>query len=251
MSELTADLAAVQERIAAAAARAGRDAREVTLVAVSKTHPLEKLVQSYQVGVRDFGENRSDELARKVAAFSEWQQSHGDSEPARWHFIGHVQSRQVGSILASRPALIHSVDSIKLAERIDRLARRDDFSEVNVLLQCDISGETSKSGFPLHNWVKEEKQLTQFLRAVEQMAALKKVKIVGLMTMAPYSDEAERSRPFFQSLAALRTQLQANFSELAWDHLSMGMTNDFEVGIEEGATIVRIGRAIFGERHYA
>lgn len=250
MSDLTANLASVQKRIAMAAARAGRKAADVTLVAVSKTHPLEMIIKAYQAGVRNFGENRSEELQSKAAAFTEWQQTQNVVEPVQWHFIGHVQSRQVGSLLESQPTLIHSVDSIKLAGRIDRLAQREKYPKVNVLLQCNVSGEASKSGFPLYNWARELRQLTDFLHVVEQMAALEKVNIVGLMTMAPYSDEAETSRPFFQSLATLKAKLNESVPQLEWPHLSMGMTNDFEVGIEEGATIIRVGRAIFGERNY-
>ncbi|MCB0211249.1 MAG: YggS family pyridoxal phosphate-dependent enzyme [Anaerolineae bacterium] len=250
MSELTANLLSVQKRIAAAAAREGRKAEDVTLVAVSKTHPLEMIIEAYQAGLRHFGENRNEELLDKRTAFAQWQSSHQVIEPIQWHFIGHVQSRQVASILESRPALLHSVDSIKLAERIDRLAQRENLPKVNILLQCNISGEERKSGFSLQEWKTAPHQLTDFLHAIEQMAALENVSIVGLMTMAPYFDEAEASRPFFQSLATLNERLKESIPQLEWRHLSMGMTNDFEVGIEEGATIVRVGRAIFGERQY-
>ena len=250
MSELSANLSSIQKRIATAAGRAGRKAEDVTLVAVSKTHPLEVIIEAYQAGLRHFGENRSEELAHKQTSFAEWQSSQDVADPVLWHFIGHIQSRQAGSILESQPALLHSVDSIKLAERLDRLARRENLPRVDVLLQCNISGEERKSGYPLHEWNTNSQQLTDFLHTVQSMATLEKVNVVGLMTMAPYSDEAEASRPFFQSLAALNEHLKESIPQLAWRHLSMGMTNDFEVGIEEGATIVRVGRAIFGERQY-
>ena len=250
MSDFAANLASIQKRIAMATTRVGRKATDITLVAVSKTHSLETIIKAYQAGLRNFGENRSEELQNKLVVFREWQQTQESSEPVHWHFMGHIQSRQVGSILESQPNLLHSIDSVKLAERISRLAQRENLPRINVLLQCNVSGEASKSGFPLQNWATAQHQLTDFRQAVEQIAALEKVKIVGLMTMAPYSDKAEMSRPFFQSLAALKTDLEEVFPQLEWPHLSMGMTNDFEVGIEEGATIIRVGRAIFGERNY-
>lgn len=250
MSNFAANLTSVQKRIAMAAARVGRKATDVTLVAVSKTHPLETIIKAYQAGIRHFGENRDQELQHKLAVFREWQHMQESIEPVHWHFMGHVQSRQVGSILESQPNLLHSVDSLKLAERINRIVQRENLPSINVLLQCNVSGEASKSGFPLQNWATAQYQLIDFRQTVEQIASLEKVKIVGLMTMAPYSDEAEMSRPFFQSLAGLKAKIEELYPNLEWPHLSMGMTNDFEVGIEEGATIVRVGRAIFGERHY-
>ncbi|MCB9078260.1 MAG: YggS family pyridoxal phosphate-dependent enzyme [Anaerolineaceae bacterium] len=236
--------------MAEAAERAGRNVADVTLVAVSKTHPLDVIIDAYQAGLHHFGENRSDEFQDKRTGFSKWLAVQAQAEPVYWHFIGHVQSRQAGLILDSQPALIHSVDSLKLAQRLDRLARSQDAPPVNVLLQCNVSGESSKSGFALHQWATDQRQLANFLNIIEQIAALEKITIAGLMTMAPYSDAAEDSRPVFRRLAALRSKLRETASHLAWPHLSMGMTNDFEVGIEEGATIIRVGRAIFGERNY-
>lgn len=250
MSELVSSLQSVQTRMAQAAERAGRNVAEVTLVAVTKTHPLDVVIDAYQAGLRHFGENRTDEFQAKQTDFSKWLAGQAQVEPVYWHFIGHVQSRQAGLILDSQPALIHSVDSLKLAQRLDRLAQSQGAPPVNVLLQCNVSGESSKSGFALHQWATDSRQLADFLNEVEQIAALEKVTIAGLMTMAPYSDEAEASRPFFRRLAALQSKLKETAPHLAGPHLSMGMTNDFEVGIEEGATIIRVGRAIFGERNY-
>ncbi|MCB0165246.1 MAG: YggS family pyridoxal phosphate-dependent enzyme [Anaerolineae bacterium] len=250
MSELISSLQSVQTRMAEAAARAGRNVNDVTLVAVTKTHPLDVVIEAYQAGLRHFGENRSDEFQQKRIKFSKWQAAQSQADPVHWHFIGHVQSRQAGLILENQPALIHSIDSLKLAQRLDRLAQEQDAPQINVLLQCNVSGESSKSGFALHQWSTSSHQLADFLTVVEQIAALEKITIAGLMTMAPYSDEAEPSRPYFKCLAALRSKLREVTPHLAWPHLSMGMTNDFEVGIEEGATIIRVGRAIFGERNY-
>ena len=250
MSELVSSLQSVQRRMAEAADRAGRNVADVTLVAVTKTHPLDVIIEAYQAGLRHFGENRSDEFQEKRTGFSEWQANLTQADPVYWHFIGHVQSRQAGLILENQPALIHSVDSLKLAQRLDRLAHSQDAPKVNVLLQCNVSGEAAKSGFALHQWSTARRQLADFLTIVEQIAALENITIAGLMTMAPYSEEAEASRPFFSRLAALRAKLREAVPHLTWPHLSMGMTNDFEVGIEEGATIIRVGRAIFGERYY-
>jgi pyridoxal phosphate enzyme (YggS family) len=164
-----------------------------------------------------------------------------------WHMIGHLQRRQVGQVLGHF-ALIHSVDSLRLAERINRLAERDDVPAVDVLLECNVSGEESKEGFDLNNWSIERAQLDAFLETVKQIGALDKITLRGLMTMAPFYNDPNDTRPTFQSLAALRRTLQSELPQFDWRQLSMGMTNDFEVAIEEGATIVRIGRAIFGER---
>ncbi|GAB4439431.1 MAG: YggS family pyridoxal phosphate-dependent enzyme [Anaerolineae bacterium] len=248
MSQIAANAAQVQARIAAAARRAGRSADEVTLVAVTKTHPLDVVVEAYQAGLRHFGENRAAEGGDKVAAFQHWLQSHSaDADSPHWHFIGHIQSRQAGGVLAGGYNLIHSVDSLKLAQRFNRLAAPNE-PPLNVLLQCNVSGEASKSGFELQRWQRDANQLRQFLADASQIEALEKVNIVGLMTMAFIADSPEETRPTFQSLAALRAALRREAPHINWQHLSMGMTDDFEVAIEEGATIVRVGRAIFGER---
>jgi pyridoxal phosphate enzyme (YggS family) len=142
--------------------------------------------------------------------------------------------------------LIHSIDSVKLAERLARL--NEDKPPVAILLQCNVSGEASKSGFELSRWRTDGAQLAQFLKVVGQIAGLPHLTIQGLMTMAPLVEAPEKARPTFQSLAALRERLQVELPQISWRHLSMGMTDDFEVAVEEGATIVRVGRAIFGER---
>lgn len=246
MHELTARLEALSQRIERAAQRSGRRAEEITLVAVSKTHPLQAVIEAHQAGLRHFGENRTAEGRAKAAGLAEWLAQQGGETPT-WHLIGHLQSRQVDEALGVY-GMIHSVDSLKLAERIQRLAERDNQPPVQVLLQCNVSGEESKSGFDLAQWQRDKAQLKAFLEAVAPMGHLNKIIIRGLMTMAPWYDDPAAARPTFQSLAALREILRQDMPQFDWAHLSMGMTDDFEIAIEEGATIVRVGRAIFGER---
>lgn len=246
MDELAARLEALYERIEGAAHRSGQRAEEITLVAVTKTHPLETVIEAYQAGLRHFGENRASEGRAKAAGLAEWLAQRGSETPT-WHLIGHLQSRQVDEALGVY-GMLHSVDSLKLAERIQRLAERDNQPPVQVLLQCNVSGEESKSGFDLARWQTDKVQLKAFLEAVAPMSHLNKIIIRGLMTIAPWYDDPEAARPTFHSLAALRDTLQQELPQFDWSHLSMGMTDDFEVAIEEGATIIRVGRAIFGER---
>ncbi len=250
MSNLAANIQAVSQRIEAAARRSGRDPAEITLVAVTKTHPVETVVEAYRAGLQHFGENRVEEGSQKLAGtaqkLADLPEDAGGKLPI-WHFIGHIQSRKVGQILGQYK-LLHSVDSLKLAQRINRLAQRDGFPPEEILLECNLSGETSKYGLSLNRWSTDKAQLAAFQEAIAQMATLDKVVVRGLMTMAPLSKDPEEARPIFQSLAALRATLQEKMAQISWQHLSMGMTDDFEVAIEEGATIIRVGRAIFGER---
>lgn len=246
MSELTARLEALYQRIERAVQRSGRRAEEITLVAVSKTHPLEAVIEAHQAGLRHFGENRATEGRAKAAGLAEWLAQQSGDAPT-WHLIGHLQSRQADEALGVY-GLIHSVDSLKLAERIHRLAERDGQPSVHILLQCNVSGEESKSGFDLARWQTDKTLFGSFLETIAQISRLNKIIIRGLMTMAPWYDDPEAARPTFQSLAALRDTLRQEMPQVDWAHLSMGMTNDFEVAIEEGATIIRVGRAIFGER---
>lgn len=246
MSQIGANIEAVYERMQAASRRAGRQVDEITLVAVTKTHPVETVIAGYQAGLRQFGENRVEEGIDKIAQMAGWLEA--GREPPAWHMIGHLQSRKAGDILGQFK-LTHSVDSLKLAERIDRLARRDDFPPVEILLEVNVSGEAAKYGFALNGWSSDPAQLETFIEDVTQLAALDKIVIRGLMTMAPLVEDPEEARPTFQSLASLRVRLRQELPHLDWSHLSMGMTDDFEVAIEEGATIIRVGRALFGERN--
>ena len=240
------NLADVQRRIQQAARRAGRDPAEVTLVGVTKLQPVEVMLAGYQAGLRHFGENRVEEMAAKIPAFLHAvtdMQTTLESRPVI-HLIGHLQSRKVAQAL-QYAQLIHSVDNFKLAERISRLTEQGGHRPAVVLLQGNISGEASKSGFEVTNWEQDETVLNCFLADVRAIAALSHIQVAGLMTMAPIVSEPEEARPYFRSLRALLSACRAAFPNLAWRHLSMGMTDDFEAAVEEGATLVRVGRAIF------
>jgi pyridoxal phosphate enzyme (YggS family) len=247
MSSIKINIEKVSERINAAAQRAGRATDEITLVAVSKTHPLDTVIEAYQAGLRHFGENRVQEGRDKVITMTDRLVKSPDLEPPTWHMIGHLQSRQVGDALGNF-GLLHSIDSLKLARRVNRLAERDNIPPVDILLECNVSGEAAKFGFTLDKWSSDKTQFAAFIKTVEDIAALERVNIRGLMTMAPLSQNPEETRPVFRHLAALRNILQKEIPQLEWQHLSMGMTDDFEVAIEEGATIIRVGRALFGPR---
>jgi pyridoxal phosphate enzyme (YggS family) len=246
VSSLAARIELLYQRISQAAERVGRRADDITLVAVTKTQPLETVIAAYQAGLRHLGENRVAEGREKAAGLAEWLARTG-GEPPSWHLIGHLQSRQVEEALGVYQ-FIHSVDSLKLAERIQRLAERDQQPPVEILLQCNVSGEAAKSGFTLDRWQTDPNQLGTFLETVVHLGGFDRIVMRGLMTMAPWFDNPEEARPTFQSLAALRTKLRRELPQFDWAHLSMGMTDDFEIAIEEGATLVRVGRAIFGER---
>ncbi len=222
----------VQGRIAGAAARAGRDPAAIALVAVSKTQPVEALIAAYELGVRHFGENRVEEAAGKIAAFRE---AIGDQSVV-FHMIGHVQSRKADEVAALFDR-VHSVDSVKLAARLSRFTAKP----LPILLEVNVSGEESKYG--LASARREE-----LFGAVEAIAPLPNLRLDGLMTMAPLVPDPELARPVFRALRELRAELETRYAALKLPHLSMGMTDDYEVAVEEGATLVRIGRAIFGER---
>lgn len=229
---LTSRLDEVEARIRAACKRAGRERTDVTLIAVSKTHPIEAIEVLAELGVRDFGESY----------VQEWQEKAGELEDGvRWHFIGGLQSNKA-RFVAGDVALIHSVDRKTL---VKALARRSD-EPVDVLLQVNISGEDSKGGV-------EPEALNDFYASVVAREALR---VRGVMGMAPYADDPEEARPYFRRLRELYEGLVA----YARDHapqraeelreISMGMSGDFEVAIEEGATLIRVGSALFGERNY-
>jgi pyridoxal phosphate enzyme (YggS family) len=247
--DIPANLTQVRERIQAAAGRAGRDPAEVTLVAVTKTHPVEVIQIAYQAGQRHFGENRVEEGRPKISAFYEWLVASAETAGRpTWHMIGHVQSRKAADALADYD-VIQSVDSLKLAERLNRLAERDGVEpRVPVLLECNVSGEASKYGFELSTWCEERDVRSGFFDVVRRIAKLPRLRLQGLMTMAPIVSDPEQARPVFVALRAVRDALVDEFPDVDWRHLSMGMTDDFEVAIEEGATIIRVGRAIFGPR---
>ena len=226
----------MRERIARAAQRAGRSPDEITLVAVSKGHPPEAVVEAYHLGVRDFGENRVEEAEPKIAAVREMLAAEGLGEDIRWHMIGHIQSRKARRAVAPY-VLVHSVDRLKIARRLDHFAGEIGRT-LPVLLEINVSGEPTKFGFSPED----------VLEVAGEILALPHLQVQGLMTMAPFVEDAEEVRPVFAALRRLRDELAQRYPQADWRHLSMGMTNDFEVAVEEGATIVRIGTAIFGRR---
>lgn len=233
---IRANLIRVRERIAAAAARAGRDPAEVGLVVVTKTHPPETVRAAYACGVRDVGENRVHEALEKQATLA-------DLTDLRWHMVGHVQRRKARDVVG-RFVLVHSVDSVRLAQELDKRAAMAGVPEVDVLLEVNVSGEPTKYGFRV---VAPEDE-GPFLEAVAQIIALPRLRVHGLMTMAPLVADPEGARPCFVALRRLRDRLTQEFPGEDWSQLSMGMSNDFEVAVEEGATLVRIGTAILGPR---
>jgi len=225
---IAANIAHVRATIAEAARRVGRQPEEITLVAVSKTMPLAWVQIAYNEGVTDFGENRVQDALPKIAALH--------PPGLRWHMIGHVQTNKAHKVAEAFDA-VQSVDSLHLAETLNRYA--DGRAQpLPILLQVNVSGETSKEGMT----PEETPALAR------QIAALPGLTVQGLMTIAPLAHSPEEARPTFRGLRRLREQLRQELPESAWLHLSMGMTDDYAIAIEEGATIVRVGRAIFGER---
>ncbi|MBO4288753.1 MAG: YggS family pyridoxal phosphate-dependent enzyme [Lachnospiraceae bacterium] len=235
----------VKARAAAACERAGRKPEEVTIVAVSKTKPLLMIEELAARGVRDFGENyvqeltaKADELAEKMGAAD--PAASAADHPVNWHFIGHLQTNKVRQVI-TRAKMIHSVDSVHLAQAISKEAEKRGIENVDVLIEINIGKEVTKSGIP-------EEEAEDLLR---QIVTLPHLTVRGLMSIAPFVDDPEDNRPHFKRLEILRKRLQAlDLPNAPMMELSMGMTGDFEVAIEEGATLVRVGTAIFGARDY-
>ena len=219
-------LQSVQEKIAAAAARAGRDTGDIELVAVSKTHPPESVREVLEAGQTLFGESKVQEARAKIPLLP---------GRARWHFIGHLQKNKIRHALPLFE-LFHGVDSLALAQDIQRIA--DEAGQhPRVLLEVNVAGESTKFGF----------SPDMLLSALPELMALDRLQIEGLMCIPPAGPDAEASRPFFQRLRALRDRLKSE-CDVSFPRLSMGMSGDFEIAIEEGATLVRVGTAIFGPR---
>lgn len=227
---LKENLAEVQSRVEQACKRAGRDVAEVTLIAVSKTKPVTDLQEIYNAGVRDFGENKVQEMCDKMEKMP---------KDINWHMIGHLQRNKVKYIVGN-VALIHSVDSYRLAEEINIQAKKKGIV-VPILVEVNIADETTKFGVS-----KEDA-----MELVRQIASLDALSIKGLMTIAPYVVEPEENRAYFRKIKELSVDIDnQNIDNVSMDILSMGMTGDFEVAIEEGATMVRVGTGIFGKRDY-
>jgi len=226
--QLAANIAAVRSAIADAAQRAGRDPATITLIAVSKTKPIELVGMAHRLGLTDFGENRVQEALTKISAF------HPDD--LRWHMIGQLQSNKAGKV-AEAFDWVHSVDSWHLACTLDQQAAKH-ARRLPVLLEVNVAGEESKAGIAP----------TDMPALARQIVELPNLDVRGLMTVAPLVADPEQVRPVFRALRELRDHLRDELPQCVWDQLSVGMTDDYPVAIEEGATIVRIGRAIFGER---
>ncbi|HOG12965.1 MAG TPA: YggS family pyridoxal phosphate-dependent enzyme [Smithellaceae bacterium] len=229
--EIKTNILNICERIAAAAIRAGRDPAGIRLMAVSKTVEPERIRQALDAGITLLGENYVQEAREKIPVVG---------RPAVWHMIGHLQTNKVKYVV-NLFDWIHSVDRLELARELDKRAGQRS-RRLNVLIEVNVSGEASKNGAAPG----------QVLELVRQISILPNVSVRGLMTMPPYSDDPENSRPCFIVLRQLRDEIvSAALPGISMDELSMGMTDDFEVAIEEGATIIRVGRAIFGERRYS
>ena len=220
----------IEKKVEQACIRAGRKKEDVTLIAVSKTKPISMIQELLPLGVRDFGENKVQELTEKEELLP---------RDIRWHMIGHLQRNKVKYVVG-KACMIHSVDSLRLAEEISKEALKKQIS-VPILVEVNVAGEESKFGVS----VQEAPSL------IEQICCLPGLQVKGLMTIAPYVEDPEENRIVFRNLRKLSVDIrEKNFDNVTMDILSMGMTGDYEVAIEEGATHVRVGTGIFGERNY-
>ena len=222
---LAQKFAEVKNQIKLAAEKVGRSADEIKLVAVSKTHPAEILLEAIESGANILGENKVQEAESKIEKIGR--------DKAEWHLIGHLQSNKVRKAVKLFD-WIHTLDAVELAERLERICIEENRANLNVLIQVDLANETTKNGIK----VEELPKLAEFLRDCEC------VKFKGLMTIPPFFEDAQKVRPFFRKLREIRDEIIPN------GELSMGMSHDFKIAIEEGATLVRVGTAIFGEREY-
>ena len=229
---IAANIALIEQRIAIAAGRSGRNVGDIALMAVTKTQPAERIREAYDAGHRLFGENRVQDFAAKAGALR-------DLQNAEWHMIGHLQTNKAAKT-AELFRAVDSVDSLKLAEKLDAAARQFGRS-LDVLIEINVGGEAAKSGV-----APDVSALEELLRAAPRLEALV---FRGLMTVPPFTDDPEGARPYFRKLRELRAAIAARkLPAVAMTQLSMGMSHDFEVAIEEGSTCVRVGTAIFGGR---
>ena len=230
----------VEDRVAEACARAHRDPAAVTLVGISKQKPASDVVCAIEAGLRHIGENRVEEGMSKIPQVMEAVHS-----SVTWHMVGHVQSRKAKHTIEYFD-VVHSIDSVRLARRFSRLAMHEG-QELKALLEINVSGEASKYGFEGYNWYRDVAVKERLLEAHNEIANLPNINVRGLMTMAPYGADESTNRRVFVDLSSLREELQSA-TKTTLPELSMGMTDDFELAIEEGSTMVRVGRAIFGDR---
>ena len=226
------NIALIQQRIASAARRSGRKPEDITLMAVSKTFPAQSIREAYLAGIRVFGENRVQEFSRKADALQ-------DLQDAEWHMIGHLQTNKAAQAAEAFGA-VDSVDSVKLAGKLNAAAEQLG-KKLEVLIEINVGGEAAKSGL-----APDSVELEELLAAAPGLGRLV---FRGLMTIPPFTEDAQEARPYFRRLRALRDQIAARgLPAVRTDVLSMGMSHDFEIAIEEGSTCVRVGTAIFGER---
>jgi PLP dependent protein len=234
IADIRARLELVHEQIVLAAQSARRDPVAVKLVVVTKTHPVERVQAAIEAGVRHLGENYAEEAIAKMDALG--------NVPVEWHMIGHVQSRKA-NLVSGRFDLMHSLDNLKLANRLDRFSAEAGRA-LPVLLEVNVSGEGSKFGYPA--W--DESQWPALVDEILPISELPNLQIRGLMSMPPFAEQAEESRPYFVRLRGLQEYLSKQVPAADWDELSMGTSVDYTVAIQEGATLVRVGTAIMGQR---
>lgn len=221
----------VRKNITEAAIKANRDPKEITLIAVSKTYPASAIKEAVAEGCMNFGENHVQELCQKIEEIQ---------EPVKWHLIGHLQTNKVKYIIG-KTELIHSLDSLRLAEEIEKQSAKKDVV-TKVLIEVNVANEASKHGF----------KVEEVLPAVQAISQMPHIKVEGLMTVAPFVECPEENRTIFRKLSALSVDIQKQkFDNISVNILSMGMSNDYKIAIEEGATMVRVGTAIFGNRDYS
>jgi len=239
LSAISQNIDAVQEKIEKAASVSGRKAEDITLVAISKRHPVEAMQAAYASGLRHFGENRVWEAKEKY-----------DDMPSDvvWHMVGSIQSRKSEDVVQLFD-FVHSVDRPKLVRTLSEAAVAHG-KVLDVLIQVNVTGEETKNGYDLSEWPGDQVQYEAFLEEMRITADHSGLHIRGLMTMAPFVEDPEEVRPVFITMRKLRERLQQDLPDVDWEHLSMGMTADYEVAVEEGATMVRIGTALFGARQY-
>jgi pyridoxal phosphate enzyme (YggS family) len=225
----------VLERIDQAASKVGRDPTTIQVVVVTKGHPLESVKGALDAGLKVFGENYPEEGISKISALPKLTD-------LKWHMIGHVQSRKA-KLVSAHYDWLHSLDSIKLARRLDRFSGEVG-RKLPVLLEFNVSGEKSKYGWEA--W--DEKSWSQLVEEISPILEYPNLEVCGLMTMAPFLAEPEQTRPYFQRLHQLKDYFSKHLPGVSWQELSMGMSSDYEIAVQEGATMVRIGTAIMGER---
>ncbi len=227
---IASNIERVKKRVKQACLKSGRNPEEVKVVAVSKTHPVEKIIEAYNCGIKTFGENRVQEAREKFDRLKDY--------PIEWHLIGHLQKNKVNHAVRIFD-YIHSIDSVALAEKVEKRLEAMG-KEIKGFIEVKLSEEESKHGV----------SISDLDTLAEYCAGLRYLKVIGLMVVPPYFEDVEKVRPYFRKLRELREELNRRIFNGTLSELSMGMTHDFEVAIEEGATYVRIGTGIFGERNY-